>query len=333
MSGKIITITFIISLNLFSLQKGVFMKSHFVKLVILILIILTGTVSPGVCAGNDDPFARFIKPVTNPVYFDEPQNISYVHVVNVYQDLPKHINSKLGRLPLDGHLNLTAIRATYAFNERFSIIAAKDGYIDFKPEHTLEHDSGWGDIAAGFKYALYYCPQEEFIVSGKLLFEFSQGSRDVFQGNGDGNAAPSITFLKGYDKWQFMGSLGMIIPFNAKQESTEIYQSYHVSYALTPQLFPLIELNHFCVARQANRDELVASVAKFEGGDVINLGSKHALDHRNFVSMAAGLRYRVFEKAGFFENLDLGFAYEFPLTNPNDGLMDNRYTVDMVLHF
>jgi hypothetical protein len=309
------------------------MKGTIRKLPLILLAAGAVLFAAGICVAADEPFARFIKPVTNPVYFDEAQNVSYVHVVNAYQDLPKRISTKLGRVPLDGHLNLTAVRATYAFNEKFSLIAAKDGYIDYKPEHTLDHDSGWGDIAAGFKYALYYCPQDEFIVSGKLLFEFAQGSREVFQGNGDGNAAPSVTFLKGYDKWQFMGTLGMIIPFNAKQESMEIYQSYHVSYALTPRFFPLLELNHFCVARQADREELVASIAEFEGGDVINLGSQHGIDHRNFVTVAAGFRYRIFEKAGVFKNLDFGFAYELPLTNPNDGLMDNRYTADLVLHF
>ena len=309
------------------------MKGTIRKLPLIVLAAGAVLFAAGICVAAEEPFARFIKPVTNPVYFDEAQNVSYVHVVNAYQDLPKRISTKLGRVPLDGHLNLTAVRATYAFNEKFSLIAAKDGYIDFKPEHTLDHDSGWGDIAAGFKYALYYCPQDEFIVSGKLLFEFAQGSREVFQGNGDGNAAPSVTFLKGYDKWQFMGTLGMIIPFNAKQESMEIYQSYHVSYALTPRFFPLLELNHFCVARQADREELVASIAEFEGGDVINLGSQHGIDHRNFVTVAAGFRYRIFEKAGVFKNLDFGFAYELPLTNPNDGLMDNRYTADLVLHF
>ena len=309
------------------------MKQTIRKLPLILLAAGVVILAAGTCIAADEPFARFIKPVTNPVYFDEAQNVSYVHVVNAYQDLPKRISTKLGRVPLDGHLNMTAVRATYAFNEKFSLIAAKDGYIDFKPEHTLDHDSGWGDISAGFKYALYYCPQDEFIVSGKLLFEFAQGTRGVFQGNGDGNAAPSVTFLKGCNKWQFMGTLGMIIPFNAKQESTEIYQSYHVSYALTQRLFPLIELNHFCVARQAGREELVASIAKFEGGDVINLGSQHGIDHRNLVTMAAGFRYRIFEQAGVFKNLDFGFAYELPLTNPNDGLMDNRYTADLVLHF
>ena len=309
------------------------MKKQFFKQLILILIIAAGTAGTGIGAGDEVPFSRFIKPITNPVFFDEPQNISYVHVVNAYQDLPKRINTTLGRVPLDGYLNLTAIRVTYALNEKFSLIAAKDGYIEFKPDNTLDSGYGWGDISLGFKGALYYCPQDEFIVSGKMLFEFSQGSSEVFQGNGDGNVAPSISFLKGFDKWQVMGTLGMVIPFNASQESMEVYQSYHVSYAVTPRFFPLIELNHWCVAQQADRDALVPSIAKFEGGDVINLGSKNGLDHRHFITAAAGFRYRIFEKAGCFKNLDFGLAYELPLTNPNNGLMQRRYTADLVLHF
>ncbi len=309
------------------------MKKYLIKQLILVLLIAFGAAGTSIGAGDEVPFSRFIKPVTNPVYFDEAQNISYIHVVNVYQDLPKRINTKLGRVPLDGYLNLTAVRATYALNEKFSLIAAKDGYVTFKPDKTLDNGYGWGDLSLGFKGALYYCPQDEFIVSGKMLFEFSQGSRKVYQGNGDGNVAPSVSFLKGFDKWQLMGTLGMVIPFNAKEESMMVYQSYHVSYAVTPRFFPLVELNHWCVARQADRDDLVPSIVKFEAGDLANLGSKNGYDHRHLISAAVGFRYRIFETAGFFKNLDFGIAYELPLTNPNNGLMQRRGTADFVLHF
>jgi hypothetical protein len=309
------------------------MKKYLIKQLILVLLIAFGTAGTSMAAGDEVPFSRFIKPVTNPVYFDEPQNISYIHVVNVYQDLPKNINTKLGRVPLDGYLNLTAIRATYALNEKFSLIAAKDGYITFKPDKTLDNGYGWADLSLGFKGALYYCPQDEFIVSGKMLFEFSNGTSKVYQGNGDGNVAPSISFLKGFDKWQLMGTLGTVIPFNANEESMMVYQSYHVSYAVTPRFFPLVELNHWCVARQADRDALVPSIVKFEAGDLANLGSKNGYDHRNLITGAVGFRYRIFETAGFFKNLDFGLAYELPLTNPNNGLMQRRGTADFVLHF
>jgi len=308
------------------------MKAKITKLLILTFVLFIGTVSLGICE-NDDPFARFIKPLSNPVYFDDAQNRSYVHVVNVYQEIPKRINTTAGRVPVDGYLNLTAIRATYAFNERFSIVAAKDGYIEFKPDKTLDNGYGYGDIAAGFKYACMYDPANEFILSAKALFEFSNGSRDVFQGNGDGHVAPSFTFLKGYDKFQLMGTFGAIFPFNRSKESMEIYQSYHLSYAVTPQFFPLLELNHFrVVSAPDSRRGLVEKIVKFEGGDVINLGAENAMKKRDFISLAAGFRYRIIDSP-CGKHFDLGLAYELPLTNPNNGLMQRRCNFDLVLYF
>jgi hypothetical protein len=87
------------------------------------------------------------------------------------------------------------------------------------------------------------------------------------------------------------------------------------------------------VARQGDRDALVPSIVKFEAGDLANLGSKNGYDHRNLITAAVGFRYRIFETAGCFKNLDFGLAYELPLTNPNNGLMLRRGTADFVLHF
>lgn len=294
----------------------------------MVMIVFAGVFfKPIAGVAGENPFSRFISPVTNPVYFDDPRNETFLHIVHVYQALPKHVSTILGHVPLDGDLNLTAVRLNYAINDRFSLVAAKDGYIDFNPDDTLAKEEGWGDLAAGFKYALMYNPEKEFILSGKVLAEFTQGSRDVFQGNGDGNIAPSLTFLKGLGKLQLCGTFGGIIPFDNDEESTEIYDSWHVSYAVTPKLFPLIELNHFWVVDEGDRNELVASIVKFEGGDVINLGARHAERNKHFLSLAAGLRYRM------MKNLDVGFAYEFPLVDQNHGLMDERLTFDLYVHF
>ena len=277
--------------------------------------------------GDTNTFDKFIKPMTNPVYFDDARNQTYIHVYHAIQSLPDKINTRIGKVPLDGSLSLTAVRINYAFNERFSIVAAKDGYIDFDPDHTLKHEHGWADIAGGAKYAFIYDEKNDFILSGKLLFEMSQGSSEVYQGNGHGNLAPSLTFLKGWDKFQFMGMAGGVIPFQNSQESTMMFDSWHVSYNIMDRVFPLIELNHFWIVRQADSKDLVASVAKFEGGDVINMGSQHGMDHRHLVSAAAGARFRV------IKNIDMGIAYEFPLTEQRNGLMDNRWNFDIIYHF
>lgn len=278
-------------------------------------------------AGDNETFSRFIKPMTNPVYFDDARNETYIHVFHAHQRLPNKIKTTLGRVPLDGDLRLTALRINYAINERFSLVAAKDGYINFNPDNTLEHEEGWGDIAAGAKYALLYQPENEFILSGKVLFELSQGSRDVYQGNGHGNVAPSLTFLKGLGNVQVCGTAGAVIPFSNHDESTMLYDSWHVSYNIMNRLFPLLELNHFWVVRQAERDELVARIARFEGGDVVNLGSNRGMENRHQVSVAAGMRIRC------MKNLDMGFAYEVPVTDKNASLMKDRLNLDIVLHF
>jgi len=276
----------------------------------------------GYANSDSDPFDRFIKPISNPVYFDEATNRTYVNIVHALQQLPNHINTNAGRLPLDGTLNVTAIRMNIALNERFSLIAAKAGYVDFDPDEG-DGGNGWLDVGVGAKYAFILDPDDEFVLSGKVLFEFSNGSRDVFQGNGDGNAAPSLTFLKGAGDFQFMGTVGGIIPFQHNDESTLLYTSWHASYNIADEFFPLVEVNYFRVIRNAHRN----SLTRWEGGDVINLGSNDGTSHRNFVTIALGARYRCFDR------LDFGFAYETPLTKHQNGLMMNRYTVDFVFYF
>ena len=160
-----------------------------------------------------------------------------------------------------------------------------------------------------------------------MLFGLSNGSRDVYQGNGDGNVVPSLSFLKGWDKFQLQGTVGSIIPFNHNDESTKIYTSWHASYAVTKEIFPLIEVNYFRVVRRGNQKWLASQVARFEGGDVINLGSKNGLSHRNLVTIALGCRFR------YFDCLDLGVSWETPLTKQSQGLMMNRYSLDIVYHF
>jgi hypothetical protein len=313
----------------------------------LILMVLTVTLVFGInikALKADADFDKFIKPMTNPVYFDEPFNRTYIHLLTAYQHLPSSVNTTLGDIPLDGHLQLTAWRINYAVNDRLSIVAAKDGYIDFAPKYVLKHQSGWGDIAAGLKYALIRDPKNEFILSAKVLFEFSQGSRDVFQGNGHGNAAHSLSFLKGWNNFEFVGMLGGIIPFDRSQESTELNDSWHVSYDIIKglwcedtknKIFPLIELNHFHVLDSGNYHsnqfpEIAASIVKFEGGDVINLGAPNAGDHPDFVTLGVGFRYRSLYPCF---PLDFGFAYEFPLTSKENGLMSNRLSWDLIYRF
>ncbi|MDY6838477.1 MAG: transporter [Thermodesulfobacteriota bacterium] len=307
------------------------MKKSKVALTLLLCLLV---VSFGAIT-SEAAFEQARKPMTNPVYFDLAVPTTYIHPLYAYHTLPDEVSTTIGDVPVDGDVQVYALRIEYALNERWSLLAAKDGYIDIDPDDTLAEEDGWGDIAVGAKWAFLYDPDNQMAASVKLLFEFASGDEDVFQGNGDGTVTPAIDFLKLWGGWQFAASAGLTIPFDDDKESAMFYDSWHVSYALTEKLFPMIELNHWYVVSEgdgeADFDEqggnLVPSIVTFEGGDLFNLGSEHGDDDETIVTLGLGLRYRL------METLDLGASFEFPLTDDEENLMDTRTTVDLVWRF
>ena len=284
-------------------------------------------------AAEDGPFDQYIRPLSNPVYNIDPRNETTVRVAYLRQSLPSHIKTTAGRVKLGGDLNVTALQLTYAFNERFSLVAEKTGYVDFNPNNTLSDETGWADYGAGVKYAFIYDEENKFILSSRVLLELTQGSGNVYQGNGEGNIAPSLNFLKGFDKLQLVGGVGVVIPFDRDEESIMLFDTWHASYAVTPWFFPLIELNHFRVLDEGKSKDLVPSIVKFEGGDLINFGAPNSDDNKDIVTLALGSRFRVLDNYGFINNMDIGVGYEFPLTDRNSNLMDSRWNFDVVFYF
>ncbi len=69
------------------------------------------------------------------------------------------------------------------------------------------------------------------------------------------------------------------------------------------------------------------AVLTFEGGDFFNLGASNLNENRDFVSAAIGVR------SGLSDSVNVGAAYEIPLTNGEDSLMESRVTVDLVWQF
>jgi hypothetical protein len=258
------------------------------------------------------------------------------------QSLPDKIKVNIGgvntEVDLGGDVSGVALQFSYAFSDRFSLVAVKDGYVDCEPDDTLKDHSGWADIAAGLQYSFIYDPARDFIVSGRLVYESTSGDSEVYQGNGNGNVAPSILFLKGWDKLQFSGTVGLVLPFDNDEENTMLYDAWHVSYAVTGWFRPLVELNHFHVVSSGDRsladfaasgdqEDLVAAIATFNPCDIINLGGENNSDNKNLVTMALGARFRINQW------LDVGAAYEFPLTDNEETLLDDRILVDAMLTF
>lgn len=98
---------------------------------------------------------------------------------------------------------------------------------------------------------------------------------------------------------------------------------------------PLLEVNWYHVINDGDGgkryDEqlgggLPGAIA-FEGGDLLNWGAAKASDNADIVTMAAGFRSRL------QDNVQLGVAYEIPLTDQQENLMDKRLTIDLIWNF
>lgn len=298
-----------------------------------------GTVAPEVAApvlevtnGFDD----VRRPISNPTLFDLAVPSTNIHAIAMYHKLPNYVNTTIGGVPMGGHVEIYALQAEYAFNERFSLVATKDGYVRIRPDTRplWSNESGFANIAAGAKYAFIYDPASAFALSGTVTVEVPTGSSGVFQGEGDGAINLIVSTVKVWDRWQVAAGAGAHLEFDS-QLSDSSFLSAHVSYEVVPWFIPLVEVNWFHVLSAGSGNPnffqqaggAVPVVATFEGNDLLNFGASNASVNRDLVTAAFGFRSRL------SDCVDLGLAYEIPLTDANDSIIADRWTLDLIWRF
>lgn len=300
---------------------------------------LAGTVAmePAVMETTTGGFENARRPITNPTLFDLAVPTTNIHPIFLYHNLPSSASIIGGRtVPMGGHVEVYALQFEIALSERLSLVATKDGYVRFKPDTPglWTTQSGFANIAAGLKYAFIYDPANCFALSGTATYEFPLGNHDVFQGEGNGVLNLIVSTVKMWDEFQLAGGAGLRLPFDG-QQSTNSFISAHASYEVVPWFIPLVELNwHHVLSAGNGRPNFftqaggaVPAVATFEGNDLLNFGTANATENRDLVTAAIGFRSRI------TSDIDLGFAYEIPLTDEEDGIIDDRFTVDLVWRF
>jgi hypothetical protein len=294
--------------------------------------VFAGTVAVDTAApaptASADGFDQARRPISNPTLFDLALPGTNIHPIFIYHGLPSNINTRAGNLPLGGDVQVYALQFEIALNDRLSIVATKDGYVDFNPDNTLAGESGFANLGAGLKYAFLLDPVSRTALSGTMTFELPTGNTDVFQGEGKGAVNLILNGLKLHENWQFAGSVGAIIPFSNEQ-STSSFVSAHASYEISRWFIPLVELNWFHVldAGDGGRLTPISGIVEFEGSDFFNLGAANAHRNRDLVTAAFGFRSRI------TDSVDVGAAYEIPLTNEEDSVIDDRITVDLIWRF
>lgn len=293
-------------------------------------LIVAGMVFGGSASASTD---AVIHPISNPVYNDTAQTKTQVTAIYAFHNFPSTISTTAGKLPLDGYIQVLAVQLEYALSETLSIVANKDGIIFFNPDDTFKTHEGLADISAGLKWKFLSKNDFDFALRG--TFEIPLGKEEVFQGNGDGNFSPALIATGQHDKWQCNNVIGAIFPFDVGDESIMGYLSCGLAYKLTEKLSPIFEVNWFHVYKEGRGSsdfsgqlgKTVPGIAKFDGPDLFNIGSKNGEDHPDYVSTSIGARYQLNDHA------NLGVSWEFPLTKEENNLFDHRINVNLAWKF
>jgi len=279
----------------------------------------------------------FVDPVTMPYLFESPFITTGLQFVGIWHDFPR------SSVFQGGQAGVLALQARVAITDRLAFIATRDGFMVLSTDSTLpgtntrvlDDQTGWMDIAAGFKFALFDMPEHDFIFTPALRFQIPVGQQKVFQGNGSGLIIPSFSFAKGFSEdfaggylkdLHVIGSFGSNVPFNSDKNNTNIFYNFHLDYAVWKYLVPFVELNGVHYVNSGNGGTKVKTTVghitlnaaqgalqtgPFDGFDVANLGSR-GIDNRNTVTMAGGIRIPIGRK------FSIGVAYEHYIAGNRD---------------
>ncbi len=269
--------------------------------------------------------AGLISPVANPIYFEDARITTEMRPIFIQHWLPDTFKFAGGSAPLGGEARVYALQLRYAINDRLAFIATKDGYIEFKPNHTLTEQQGWADLAAGFKYALVDDAQKQLLITPGLTITLPTGDKDVFQGDGSGEWNFFVSAVKGWSDLHLLGNLGFRIPNNSGEQTSQLHYSLQLDYRTCDYLIPFIVFNGYTVLSEGDDKLLGAVPLNTEMYDLANFGSTNAKGTSQ-LTIGGGFRSKLTDR------LDVGVAYEAGIGD-SKGIFDKRLTVDMIVSF
>ena len=265
-----------------------------------------------------------ISPVANPIYFEDPRVTSEVRPIYMYHMLPDTFYFQGGHVPLGGQVQVMAVQLRYALSDRLGLIATKDGYIEFQPKNTLGHAYGWGDLAAGLKYAVVDDREKQLIVSPGFTLTLPTGGHKVAQGYGSGEWNLFVSAEKGFDRTHLTANVGLMLPNNWSQNTAEMHYSLQGDYYACQYFIPFVAFNGYTILSDGDHNRLPVPL-NTEGYDLINFGSQNAAGSTQ-LTFGGGARSRL------AKNVDVGVAYEVGIVDPV-GIFDSRVTADVIWRF
>lgn len=270
---------------------------------------------------SDHCFDDFISPMINFVFFEDPRTLTELRPIFVHHRTP----SRVGTLGVPGgDIQLWAAQFRIALTDRLSLIATKDGYIVTDIEDGPLNDllgDGWAAVSVGLKYNLLRDVRRGTLASVGFTYELPVGSRRALQDIGDGEF--HLFGTAGQRFWggdgHFLTAFGVRLPVDDRVQTTSIHWSNHFDYRLTNRIYYVSEASWWHWTRSA-KEGLPLGVA---GQDLFNLSATNVTGN-DLITKNFGFKYKP------SRNVEMGIAYEFPLTGRDDVLRD-RIQLDLIL--
>ena len=255
-------------------------------------------------------FDNFISPISNPVFFEDPRNLTEARFIFLNHRVPDAAGGE--------DVQLFALQLRASLSDNVSLIATKDGYITSSNPLV---DDGWADLSAGLKFNLLRNLESQSLLSAGFTFEAPTGSDQSLQGNGDGELN---LFVSGGqqlgERNYWISASGFRLPMDGDAESDVAYWSNHFSRRVTERFYVLTEFNWYHWMGSGTN-----GVPGVEGLDLFNLGST-GVSGNDIVTQAVGVKFK--------RNChrEIGLAYEFPLTERED-IIEDRVNFNWIFRY
>lgn len=261
---------------------------------------------------SDHCFDRFISPISNPFFFEDPRSLTEVRGIFLDNGLPNFLGG--------GDAQVWAAQFRGRLTDRASVIVPRVGYLQIN-QAGGGAPTGFMSTPVGFKYNFLRDVQRQFLASAGITY-FINGSSDAASNFGDG---AFHFFLTGgaqiFDRGHWLSATGFRIPVNNNFGTQFWYWSNQWDYELPNHIYPLAGINWFHWMRSAN----VTSDIPVTSIDLIDLPT-NGVAGTNVVTGVVGVKYKP------NPHVELGTAFEFPLTDRTD-ILRNRLYADLILRY
>lgn len=262
---------------------------------------------------SDHCFDRFISPLSNPFFFEDPRSLTEVRTLFIDNTLPRDTTA-------GGDVQVYGAQFRGRISDRFSVIAPR--LADMQLNNVGNgHPHGFMSAPVGGKYNLIRDVDRQFLVSIGATY-FIPGFRDVYQGFGQGDFHFFITSGKQiFDRGHWLSGSGFRIPVDANYGTQMWYWSNQWDYELPGHIYPLMGVNWYHWMRSAGLD----ATNGLTGLDIVNLPTM-GVAGTNVATYVIGARWKP------SRHFEVGAGWETPLTQNHDVLQNRVYT-DLIVRY